>query len=691
MGRSNKKFKGSMFHTLLQQQNGFSNRETLQKSVKNSLLLTRRLKLERELNVHKGCVNSVQWNGNGTRILSASDDQKLVITDPFTGKIFVKYTTNHRSNIFSAKWLPQSNDKKIISCAGDGSVLYSNLDDLSLHTESSESSTLIGGSYRKVNENINIFHCHNGGTVYDVMPLPNERNSFLSCGEDSTVRYYDLRINDKCKKPNCRDNVLVLAPSAVTAMSLSPISHNYLAVGCSDSCIRIYDRRFLKLAEFPAPVSQSPPGSPALSAFSSYYTEPTKMYSIPSDEKRNYRVTGCEFSSDEKELLVSYSSDYLYLFDLNKGGIKPMIPVKKTRGRRRKDTPRVLRKLRLRGDWSDTGPDARPSSEITAQARPQLHSSIMNRMSALLSRMLNDPANQRGAAPIQEAVENDDTRYDRAAEGISILFRDEIVDMSAEMPHDPTASGSSASTSASSASASGSSASTSGSSPSTSSSSPSTSGSASSSAPKQDSFIGYSPDHDTEESNMIKKLVQINSPLLQYDYVKQKYWGHRNARTMIKEANFWGDDFILSGSDCGHIFIWNRHTAELVQLLEGDKHVVNCVQPHPTLPILATSGIDYNVKIWTPTAEEDIFDDKAATEIMLRNAKMLEETHDTVTVPASFMIRMLSCLHSLRSSRNPDGSEDFFAYPDEATRNLLTDPRSFVSPARRNEGIDDED
>lgn len=76
---------------------------------------------------------------------------------------------------------------------------------------------------------------------------------------------------------------------------------------------------------------------------------------------------------------------------------------------------------------------------------------------------------------------------------------------------------------------------------------------------------------------------------------------------------------------------------------------------------------------------------------MLRNAKMLEETHDTVTVPASFMIRMLSCLHSLRSSRNPDGPEDFFAYPDEATRTLLTDSRSFLPPARRNEGLEDED
>ena len=34
--------------------------------------------------------------------------------------------------------------------------------------------------------------------------------------------------------------------------------------------------------------------------------------------------------------------------------------------------------------------------------------------------------------------------------------------------------------------------------------------------------------------------------------------GHRNARTMIKEAAWWGEQFILSGSDCGHLFGWHR-------------------------------------------------------------------------------------------------------------------------------------
>uniref|UniRef100_A0A1B0AID8 Uncharacterized protein n=1 Tax=Glossina pallidipes TaxID=7398 RepID=A0A1B0AID8_GLOPL len=31
--------------------------------------------------------------------------------------------------------------------------------------------------------------------------------------------------------------------------------------------------------------------------------------------------------------------------------------------------------------------------------------------------------------------------------------------------------------------------------------------------------------------------------------------------------------------------------------------VVNCLEPHPSVPILSTSGLDDNIKIWTPSAE----------------------------------------------------------------------------------------
>ena len=72
-------------------------------------------------------------------------------------------------------------------------------------------------------------------------------------------------------------------------------------------------------------------------------------------------------------------------------------------------------------------------------------------------------------------------------------------------------------------------------------------------------------------------------------------------RTIINEATFWGKNHIMSGSDCGHVFIWNRQSAKVVSVLQADTHVVNRVRPHPFMPILATSGIDYDVKLWTPS------------------------------------------------------------------------------------------
>ncbi|XP_071759214.1 DDB1- and CUL4-associated factor 6-like [Centroberyx gerrardi] len=101
----------------------------------------------------------------------------------------------------------------------------------------------------------------------------------------------------------------------------------------------------------------------------------------------------------------------------------------------------------------------------------------------------------------------------------------------------------------------------------------------------------------------------------------------------------------MSGSDCGHIFIWDRASGQHVMLLEADNHVVNCLQPHPYEPLLATSGIDYNIKMWSPMEEVPSFDRKLAEEVICRNELMLEETKNTITVPASFMLRMLASLN----------------------------------------------
>uniref|UniRef100_A0A803Y8C2 DDB1 and CUL4 associated factor 6 n=1 Tax=Meleagris gallopavo TaxID=9103 RepID=A0A803Y8C2_MELGA len=148
-----------------------------------------------------------------------------------------------------------------------------------------------------------------------------------------------------------------------------------------------------------------------------------------------------------------------------------------------------------------------------------------------------------------------------------------------------------------------------------------------------------------------KEMEELETLNIRRPLIKMVYKGHRNSRTMIKEANFWGSNFVMSGSDCGHIFIWDRHTAEHLMLLEADNHVVNCLQPHPFDPILASSGIDYDIKIWSPLEESRIFNRKLADEVITRNELMLEETRNTITVPASFMLRMLASLNHIRAGQ----------------------------------------
>lgn len=99
----------------------------------------------------------------------------------------------------------------------------------------------------------------------------------------------------------------------------------------------------------------------------------------------------------------------------------------------------------------------------------------------------------------------------------------------------------------------------------------------------------------------------LSSEHLQKIEHPQVYTGHRNSET-VKGAAFFGpnDDYIVSGSDCGHIFIWKKKGGDLLRMMIGDRRIVNCLQPHPFMPILATSGLEKNVKLWTPTAKDQI-------------------------------------------------------------------------------------
>ena len=65
-------------------------------------------------------------------------------------------------------------------------------------------------------------------------------------------------------------------------------------------------------------------------------------------------------------------------------------------------------------------------------------------------------------------------------------------------------------------------------------------------------------------------------------------------------------NYISAGSDDGSFFIWDRTTTNIVRVLHGDESIVNCIQPHPFTNMIATSGIDPHVRIWTPQFNENV-------------------------------------------------------------------------------------
>ncbi|XP_058247485.1 DDB1- and CUL4-associated factor 6 isoform X2 [Hemibagrus wyckioides] len=992
---------------------GYSDPNVFRASYLGRREFVQRLKLEAILKVHDGCVNTISWNDTGEYILSGSDDTNLVITNPYNRKVKTTIRSGHRANIFSAKFMPHTNDQQIVSCSGDGIIFYT-------HTEKSQD----------INRQCQMT-CHYG-TAYEIMTVPNDPYTFLSCGEDGTVRWFDLRMKTSCTKEDCKDDILINCRRAATSIAISPLVPYYLAVGCSDSSVRIYDRRML--------------GTRATGNYMGRGTTGMCVRFVPAHlSNKSCRVTSLCYSGDGQEVLVSYSSDYIYLFDPRDDQARELKGPSEERREELKQPP--VKRLRLRGDWSDTGPRARPESERERDGEQSPNVSLMQRMSDMLSRWFEEASEAqssrarpqtrpRGVAarmlgtaaasgsPSQESVgtegpmevesatsdhssppASDSAPASAAASALASASSLASASAAASSPASTSAAASSpASASAQplpksiSSSSSGSSSTVTVLPPSTSSSMDNTASSSSllsspdseeqksqaevmttrsatptpsaepvlseygprrlpvslvcrrlqrlllladppgqgqrsasrasdsraqgpdaqthppadspssavnkqlgsmtldeqpgsteasgnvccdlsasisqaaaedgtgscsstpaaeessetssspptaaedsgacSSTPTTEDGAGSSngaggggsgtvrmataagtpepvlslhystegtttstikldftdewsnlasgsrsggggqkpaqvkenpdpaagsqeqaltesvpeesessesgaerasgssqgstllqdtaisenptaaegckrtepggegtqgstqPSHSNQDSDdsdddpilipsarfnfrgsaigdrMIRRsaaariqellrrrkerreMEESETQNIRRPAAKMMYKGHRNSRTMIKESCFWGNNFVMSGSDCGHIFIWDRHTGEHLMLLEADNHVVNCLQPHPYDPILASSGIDYDIKIWSPLEQSPSFNRDLADEVIARNELMLEETRNTITVPASFMLRMLASLNHLRTDRSEGSGQE---------------------------------
>lgn len=119
-------------------------------------------------------------------------------------------------------------------------------------------------------------------------------------------------------------------------------------------------------------------------------------------------------------------------------------------------------------------------------------------------------------------------------------------------------------------------------------------------------WTSESEDSDSdEEASAFARAGAVGTPKslgkVPRTYPRRKYEGHINVDT-VKEVNFLGasDEYVISGSDDGNFFVWDTQSGKLLGIWEGDDDVVNVAVAHPTLPVLAVSGIDDTVKIMGP-------------------------------------------------------------------------------------------
>uniref|UniRef100_A0A7N0UWD7 Uncharacterized protein n=1 Tax=Kalanchoe fedtschenkoi TaxID=63787 RepID=A0A7N0UWD7_KALFE len=221
-----------------------------------ALDLVLRLEMYMKLDGHRGCVNTISFNGDGGVLVSGSDDKTVKIWDWESGHMNLSFHSGHASNVFQAKFMPFSDDRSIVTCAADGQVRHARV------LERGEVETILLSRHE--------------GRTHALAIEPGSPNIFYTCGDDGLVQHFDLRAAAARQLFTChgRDATSYVSVIHLNAIAIDPRNHNLVAVAGSDEYARVYDIRKYKL--------------------------------------------GLAFS-DQSELLVSYNDEAIYLFPKDTG------------------------------------------------------------------------------------------------------------------------------------------------------------------------------------------------------------------------------------------------------------------------------------------------------------------------------------------------------------------------------------
>ncbi|KAK6130716.1 hypothetical protein DH2020_035533 [Rehmannia glutinosa] len=652
--------------------------------------LIRRLSMERELEGHRGCVNAIAWNSQGSMLISGSDDTQINVWSYSSRKLMHSIETGHSANIFCTKFIPETSDELVVSGAADAEVEVGN------------------------------------------------PNVVWSASEDGTLRQHDFREGASCppagsSHQECRNILLDLRCGAKRSLAeppkqslalkscdISSTRPHLLLVGGSDTFARLYDRRMLP------PLSSSQkklPPPPCVNYFCPMHLSDLGRSSL--------HLTHVTFSPNGEEVLLSYSGEHVYLMDVNlassstmkytPGDVSKLISLSpildgvevhsslsgvslngfplRSKAAAGLDKCRKLIQIAeksLKGE-TDYHYGIEACNEVLNGHGPEIGATLMHDCLCIRASLWkNDshmairdchrarkinPSSARALicmaealsmlekhkealefaiasqalAPsdfeIMERVENirkniaaaeadkanmESERGTKANRAGRVLSLSDIIYHS-EGDNDASIDG----------------------------------------PEREDSDYDEELELDFEtsistgghdvDSNVLPRNLNLRihrrgdstmeterpngscglpasscendkvpyQPEMAID-MKQRYVGHCNIGTDIKQASFIGQreaviemgswlrycdssictlsdsgllvfsmhagEYVASGSDDGRWFIWEKKTGRLIKMLHGDDAVVNCIQCHPYDSVIATSGIDSTIKIWTPNS-----------------------------------------------------------------------------------------
>ena len=297
------------------------------------------------------------WSQSGRWLASGSDDTNVNIHSyqpedlDASFKLASSVATGHSRNIFSAKFMPQSNDQTLVTCAGDGEVRVLNIERAGRSNITTEEAVVqpqrwnlalagqrLVSDYHTVDR---IFRSHS-----DLVKRIITESSpflFLTCSEDGDVRQWDLRQPSSFYPAANAQNRLGLSrliaiddgdvpPPLISysrfkmdlkTISCSTSQPHYIALGGAHPHCLLHDRRMLgrdRWRERGVPIASSRQGE-STDRGMDQATRCVRRFAPRGAQQmspaRDGHITGCKISdANPNEMVVSWSSGLVYSFDL---------------------------------------------------------------------------------------------------------------------------------------------------------------------------------------------------------------------------------------------------------------------------------------------------------------------------------------------------------------------------------------